>query len=44
MDDLEAIRQRRLAELQAAQARQAGAPQDAQAAAAQKAVPELKKY
>ena len=40
MDDLEAIRRRRLAELQAAQARQAGAPQDAQAAAAQTAAEE----
>ena len=37
MDDLEALRQRRLAELQARQAQQAGAQQDAQAAAAQKA-------
>ena len=37
MDDLEALRQRRLAELQARQAQQAGAPQDAQAAAARKA-------
>jgi len=37
MDDLEALRQRRLAELQARQAQQAGAQQDAQAAAAQQA-------
>lgn len=37
MDDLDALRQRRLAELQARQAQQAGAQQDAQAAAAQKA-------
>lgn len=34
MDDLEALRQRRLAELQAQAQRQAGAPQDAQAQAA----------
>lgn len=34
MDDLEALRQRRLAELQARQAQQAGAQQDASAAAA----------
>ncbi len=34
MDDLEAIRQRRLAELQAQKGRQAGAQQDASAAAA----------
>ena len=34
MDDLEALRQRRLAELQAQKARQAGAPQDASADAA----------
>ena|SRR5688572_19923667 len=40
MDDLEALRQRRLAELQARQAQQAGAQQDAQAAAAQKAAEE----
>jgi programmed cell death protein 5 len=40
MDDLEAFRQRRLAELQAQQARQAGAQQDAQAAAAQQAAAE----
>jgi programmed cell death protein 5 len=33
MDDLEALRQRRLAELQARQAKQAGAQQDASAAA-----------
>ena len=40
MDDLEALRQRRLAELQARQAQQAGAQQDASAAAAQKAAEE----
>ena len=40
MDDLEALRQRRLAELQAAQARQAAAQQDAAAAAAQQAAAE----
>lgn len=40
MDDLEALRQRRLAELQAQQARQAGAQQDASAAEAAKAAAE----